>query len=293
MKTGDEIAIVGAGKLGSALALALSGAGYGVREIIVRDDSPNKGSAQRLARRVGAQLSLLNLAKLDAKVTWICVSDDAIAAMARRLAERPNWRGKIAMHSSGALSSEELAPLKRRGAAVGSAHPMMTFANHAPIEWKGIPFAVEGDPAAVAFAQQVARKLNLDSFRISARSKPLYHAVGSFASPILVGLLSTAERIARAAGISKPPRTVIDRILRRTIDHYLKGGTAAAFSGPMQRGDLATVKRHLENLRRVPGALEIYLLLATELADNLPVKRRAELKRLLRSAGKQGSPRRK
>jgi predicted short-subunit dehydrogenase-like oxidoreductase (DUF2520 family) len=289
MKKRLTIAIVGPGKLGTALAQALRGAGYRIAEVVVRDRSPNQERAQRLARSLGAQFSPLSLAKFEADVIWICVPDDAIAFVARQLARRKHWRGQIVLHSSGALSSEELRSLKLRGAAIGSAHPMMTFANHAPVEWKGIPFAIEGDRTAVLFAREVARTLKLNAFTISARSKPLYHAVGSFASPIFVGLLSVAERVARVAGVSKPPREIMGRILQRTVAHYLKGGAAAAFSGPMQRGDLATVRRHLENLRRVPGALEIYTLLAMELATNLPVKRRAELKRLLKAAS---SPRR-
>lgn len=285
-----SIAIIGPGKLGTALALALRGGGYRIAEVVTRDGSKNSKAAESFARKLGAHFSSLSSVKLAADVAWICVPDDAIAAVARQLAKRKEWREKIVLHSSGALSSEELRWLKQRGAAIGSAHPMMTFADHAPVEWKGIPFAIEGDPAAVTFAGDVARKLELDVFTISARSKPLYHAVGSFASPIFVGLLSTAERVARAAGVSKPPREIMGRILQRTVDHYLKGGTVAAFSGPMQRGDLATVRSHLENLRRVPGALEIYTLLAMEVASNLPVKRRAELKSLLKTAG---SPRRK
>ena len=285
MKKRSTVAIIGPGKLGTALAQAFRGAGYHISEIVARDESANQKHAQSFARKLGAQFSPLSEAKLDAAVIWICVPDDTISSIARQLARRKGWRGKIVLHSSGALSSEELLPLKQRGAVIGSAHPMMTFANQAPVEWKGIPFAIEGDRAAVAFAREVARQLKLDAFTISARSKPLYHAVGSFASPIFVGLLSTAERVARAAGVSKPPREIIGRILQRTVDHYLKGGAAAAFSGPMQRGDLATVRRHLENLRRVPGALDIYTLLAMELATNLPVKRRTELKRLLMSAG--------
>ena len=290
MKKRQTIAIVGPGKLGTALAQALHGAGYRIAEIVARDGSRTFAAARSFARKLGAQYSPLSAANLEADVIWICVPDDAIASISLQLARRKDWRGKIVLHSSGALSSEELRPLKQRGAATGSAHPMMTFANHAPVEWKGIPFAIEGDAAAVNFARDVARKLKLDAFTISARSKPLYHAVGSFASPIFVGLLSVAERVARAAGVSKPPREIMGRILQRTVAHYLKGGTAAAFSGPMQRGDLATVRRHLENLRRVPGALEIYSLLAMELASNLPVKRRAELKRLLKATN---SPRRK
>lgn len=282
----ETIAIVGAGKLGAALARALHRGGFRVTELISREGSPNRRAAQQVAREVGAKLAPLSQASLGADVIWICVPDDVIAATAKELAKRANWHGKTALHSSGALSSNELAVLKRAGAQVGSAHPMMTFAHGGPKSWKGIPFAIEGEARAVAFAKRVAVRLKLSPFVISAKSKPLYHAVGSFVSPILVSLLSTAERVAKGAGILKQPREVISGILQQTVAHYVEGGTKAAFAGPMHRGDLATVRRHLRELRRVPGALEIYRVLATEAARYLPVKRRSELKKLLASASK-------
>ena len=163
------------------------------------------------------------------------------------------------------------------------AHPMMTFVRGASPEWRGIPFAVEGDRRAVDFARRVARDLKLEPFVIPATSKVLYHAMGSFCSPLLITLLATAEEIARAAKI--PPAKiskVMRPILEKTLTNYFDNGAAAAFSGPMQRGDLATVERHFENLRRVPGALEIYLPLALQAARRLPVANRAKLLRLVR-----------
>ncbi|HTC78049.1 MAG TPA: Rossmann-like and DUF2520 domain-containing protein [Terriglobales bacterium] len=277
------IAIVGPGNLGSSLAVALSEAGYRIRELVIRDGSRSRRQAAALARRLGARLSAISQATLAAEVTWLCVSDDGIAALARQLARRNTWRGQIVLHSSGALSSEVLKPLQRAGAAVGSAHPMMTFVRGASPEWRGIPFAVEGDRRAVDFARRVARDLKLEPFVIPASSKVLYHAMGSFCSPLLITLLATAEEIARAAKI--PPAKiskVMRPILEKTLTNYFANGAAAAFSGPMQRGDLATVKRHFENLRRVPGALEIYLPLALQAARRLPVANRAKLLRLVK-----------
>src|SRR5256885_2949933 len=241
----ETIAIIGPGNLGSSLAVALAGAGYRIRELVIRDGSRSRRQAATLARKLGTRLSEISETSLAADVVWLTVSDDAIAPLAHQLAKRGDWRGKIFLHSSGALSSEVLKPLQRAGAVVGSAHPMMTFVRGASPQWRGIPFALEGDKRAVAFARRVAADLKLEAFVIPASSKVLYHAMGSFCSPLLIILLATAEEIARAAKI--PPAKisrVMRPILEKTLANYFANGTGAAFSGPMQRGDLATVERH-------------------------------------------------
>jgi len=278
-----EIAILGTGNVGSALATALQSNGYPIAEIIIRERSRSRGRAAALARTVGARLSTLKEARISANVLWICVSDDAIARVVRTLAAERNWNGKIVLHSSGALSSRELASLKRLGAHVGSAHPMMSFVSGSTPDWREIPFALEGDAKAVAFARTVAGKLGMKCFKIAAGSKVLYHTMGSFCSPLLVALLRTAEQTARTAGI---PSALIPKvmrpILRKTMENYLERGAAAAFSGPMQRGDLATVSRHLRELHKVNGAQEVYLALAAQAAKELPVRNRTGLRKLLR-----------
>src|SRR4051794_27497291 len=124
-----SIAIVGPGALGSAVARALHASGYTVAEIVSRDNAASLRHARELARVVGARATTFTQARLDADVVWLCVPDDAIADCARVLARRRDveWRGRIVLHSSGALSSSLLQPLARRGAAIGSLHPMMTF----------------------------------------------------------------------------------------------------------------------------------------------------------------------
>ena len=281
----ETISIVGAGSLGSALASALHKAGFRIEELITRNVARSVKKAQTLAKRVGARAARITDAALTADVVWICVNDDAIRSVAEELAEREDWRGKIALHSSGALASDELLALQRKGASVGSVHPMMTFVRDAAPSFKGVAFALEGDAKATAFGRKVALALEMEPFIIPKESKVLYHAAGSFASPMFVALMAYAEQVAAAA---KVPRDkvgkVIHPILVKTLQNYLAKGAAAAFSGPINRGDLATVRKHLTALKRVPAAREVYVRLAREAARTLPVKNRAAIARLL--AGK-------
>ncbi len=282
MAAKPSIAIVGPGNLAAALSLALRRAGYRISEVVSRDLPDSRARARALARKLGARPATYAGADLAADVVWLCVTDDAIAPCARALARARNWKGKFALHSSGALTSDQLASLHRRGAAVAALHPMMTFVRGASPSMKGVPFAVEGDPAAVAVARRIARDLGGNVFPIQKRNKTLYHAFGAFSSPLMIATLAMAEQVARAAGVpSASVRSAMLPITRRTFDNFLRGGTAAAFSGPINRGDVRTVARHLRALRKVRGAREIYVALARSVLDTLPVKNRANLRKLL------------
>jgi predicted short-subunit dehydrogenase-like oxidoreductase (DUF2520 family) len=283
----STVAIVGPGRLGRVLALALNAAGYCVTELIHRDSAKSRIQARSLATLIGAQLTTVKSAKLDADIVWLCVPDDALSATAQELATRgfksTSWQSKIVLHSSGALPAAELAPLKKLGAAVGSAHPMNTFVASSKPSFAGTPFAVEGDVAAVRVAGKIIRELNsnADVFKISGKQKPLYHAVGSLSSPLMISLLSAAESVARKAGIPRPG-ALTQRILQQTLENYLSQGANAAFSGPIRRGDVATVNKHLLALRALPEAREIYVTLAKHAVSKLPAKRQKELKEILK-----------
>jgi predicted short-subunit dehydrogenase-like oxidoreductase (DUF2520 family) len=277
------IAIVGAGKLGSTLALALRKAGYGISEIVHRDRSESRRNARVLARELRARAATATDAKLDADIVWLCVSDAAITSTARELALRTAWKGKIALHSSGALPSDELRSLARRGAVIGSLHPMMTFVRGSSPDLRGLSFAVEGDPHAVRVARRIARDLGGRVFDIRSEAKALYHASGSFASPLTVTTLMLAEQAAGAAGLKpKQARSVLAPIIQRTIENYLKNGPQAAFSGPIARGDIVTVQRHLQELRKLPAARAAYVALVRAAMEQLPVRGRRELSALLK-----------
>jgi len=282
-----EIAIVGPGRLGQALARSLRAAGYTISEVISRDLPESRRRAARLARALGARARTPATASFNAQVVWLCVSDDAIRACARELAPKAGWKGKVALHSSGALSSDLLAALRRRGAAVASIHPMMTFGRDpsSTPSLGGVPFAIEGDARAARVARRIARDLGGEPFRIPRESKVLYHVLGSFSSPLVVATLATAEQVAAAAGISRPAAArIMQPILQQTIVNYLRDGAGAAFSGPLARGDLATVRRHLAALRRVPEARQVYIALVRAALKSLPVGRRRAMRQVVASS---------
>lgn len=161
---------------------------------------------------------------------------------------------------------------------------MMTFVRGSRPPLAGVPFAVEGDFAAVRMARHIVKNLNGHAYSIRKADKAAYHAWGTFASPLLTALLVTSEQVATAAGLQ--PREAKRRmlpILKQTLANYAALDAAAALSGPMIRGDIDTVKRHLRILRRIPVAKEVYESLAQAALVYLPGKNKPMLARVLNS----------
>jgi predicted short-subunit dehydrogenase-like oxidoreductase (DUF2520 family) len=288
MRARSRIAIIGAGSLGSALAVSLHQAGYAIDQIVFRNRRGSRRRATALARKVGARAVAMAHAKIESDVVWLCVPDDAIAEVAQLLAEKTEWAGRIALHSSGALGSDELAVLRRRGAAVASVHPMMTFVGRAPLKaglgpaLAGVPFAIEGDAVAVRASRRLVKDLGGKAYAIRPQDKAAYHAWGTFASPLLTALFATTEQVAAAAGVPKPEakRRMLP-ILRQTLANYAARDAGRAFSGPIIRGDARTVRRHLLVLRQEPAAREVYAALAKAAVRYLPGKNRRVMRGLL------------
>jgi predicted short-subunit dehydrogenase-like oxidoreductase (DUF2520 family) len=278
------VAIVGAGNLGSALARSLQQAGYAIEAVMARSRGASLRKAQRLAQQVGARAAT-DLSGVEARLVWLCVPDAAIAAAAQSLAGKIEWKGRVAVHCSGALGSDELAALRRRGAAVASVHPLMTFVRRSRPSLAGVPFAIEGDAAAVRVARLVVQDLGGFAYSIRKKDKAAYHAWGTFASPLLNALLVTTEEVATLAGVSrKAARQRMIPILLQTLANYASFGAAGAFSGPIVRGDVDTVNRHLHVLRGAGAAREVYLALAASALRYLPAKNKKVLKQLLDSS---------
>ncbi|MGA9979949.1 MAG: Rossmann-like and DUF2520 domain-containing protein [Candidatus Sulfotelmatobacter sp.] len=309
MRGRPRITIVGAGNLGSALALSLHRARYVIDQVVFRDSRASRRKAERLAKRVGARAVTIAEMQIEADVVWFCVPDDAIAGAARALAQKADWNGRVALHSSGALSSNELSPLRRGGAHVASVHPMMTFVagsfQTGPAQsssqgsssqrssshpgWQpslaGVPFAIEGDAAAVRASRAIVSRLGGKAYPIRQKDKVAYHAWGTFASPLLTALLATTEHVAAAAGVSRreAKRRMLP-ILQQTLANYAAFDAAGSFSGPIVRGDVETIRRHLRALRKLPEAGEVYAELAKAAVRYLPGKRKQLVRRVLNGA---------
>ena len=281
-----SITLVGAGNLAHALGPALKAAGYRVEVIAGRGNPESQRRAAGLARRLRAKAVRVEEIRPVSEIIWLLHTDDALAGTAAMLARNPGWKGKTVFQSSGALSSDVLAPLKKAGAHTASLHPMMTFVPGTRPDFKQVPFAVEGDRQAVAVARAVVRKLGTEAFEIGRSAKVLYHALGSFSSPMIVATLVTAERVGRAAGLTQAQtRKVMGPILQQTLKNYLERGPAAAFSGPIKRGDLETVRRHLRKLKGVAAASDVYRALVKSALRDLPSTSKKELLRLVTTEG--------
>lgn len=277
-----RITIVGAGNLGHALAASLSAAGYTLDQIVARGTAGSLRRARGLAVKVGAAAVAVSKAKISADVVWFCVPDGAITKAAASLERSTDWNSKVALHSSGALASDELFLLKRRGAQVASAHPLMTFVRESQSSLAGVPFAIEGDAHAVEKARRIVKSLGGDAFSIRPKNKAAYHAWGMFTSPLLISLFATSEHVAAQAGLKKSTaRKRMLPILTQTLKNYQKLGAADALSGPLVRGDADTIRCHLRTLRGADRAVYIALIRAGLVY--LPAKNKTLIGKALRS----------
>jgi predicted short-subunit dehydrogenase-like oxidoreductase (DUF2520 family) len=256
-----SIAIVGVGRLGTALAQRLSESGYKISKV-------NSRKTPRASQ-------------LRADIIWFCVPDAEIGAVARSFLE-VEWEGKVAFHSSGVLISDVLSQLRRVGACVASVHPLMTFVKGSVPELATVPFAIEGDQTAVRMARRIVRDLGGRPVGIRKQDKVAYHAFATMICPLLISLLAASEKAAALAGIPKAEaRRRMLPIIRQTLRNYEKLGPAGAFSGPIVRGDVATIRAHLEVLAKVPSAKSAYTALGRAALDFLPNRNRGQIARLL------------
>ncbi|MGA7292568.1 MAG: DUF2520 domain-containing protein [Terriglobales bacterium] len=283
---GPSVAIIGAGRLATFLAVALRGASFLISEIVARDSKASVRTARKLAAKVGARAVTANSAVLDAKLLWFCVPDREIRRAASALADRlrPAEKHKClyAFHSSGALLSGELDPLRKAGAAIASVHPLMTFVAGANPSLKDVPFALEGDAAAIQVARRIVRQLGGQSFLLPAKRKAAYHAWATMTSPLFLAFLVTLEEAARVAGFARDDaRRKSLPIIRQTLANYSRLGPARSFSGPLIRGDSEIVATHLRLLKKNSKAREVYATLARVALQVLPIKNRKGIEKLL------------
>jgi len=239
-----RVTIIGAGRMGQGLGLALKRRGYKILMVArtPRDVTPplmlHQGS--RAEATAGAELVL------------IATPDDAIGLVAAELAaEGAISRDQVVLHLSGLLDRNALLPLEESGAACGSFHPLQSVAEAgtAAERLKGAYVGIEGDDRALVAAERLANTLRMIPVRIPAAAKPAYHAGAAFVANYTVALVGVAERIARAAGV---PADIAARIylplLGGAVANLNALGPAASLTGAVRRGDEQTIRAHLKAL---------------------------------------------
>jgi predicted short-subunit dehydrogenase-like oxidoreductase (DUF2520 family) len=232
-------------------------------------------SAQQASAFIGGGSVAANYDELrNADIYLIAAGDDQIAACCRALAASGKLQaGSIVFHCSGALSSLELAAAVEQGAAVASIHPIRSFAvpqqvaEHFDGTWCGS----EGDAAALAVLGPAFSAIGAQLVEIQREQKTLYHAAAVFASNYQVTLIDVAQQAYVAAGIAPElALKLIEPLLSESAANAFKIGPAAALTGPIARGDLATVARQYEAVQawqpQIAGLYQQFAALTTDLA---------------------------
>lgn len=182
----------------------------------------------------------------------LAVRDDAIRPLAESLAAaRAVAEPHVVLHLSGSQGQEALGALVTSRAALGSLHPLQTIVEpeRAPARLKGAWAAVEGMPRAIETGERLAQDLGMRPFRISTKAKPIYHAGAVFASNYLVVVEAVAQRLLRHAGLSDADAwAALKPLVEGTLENLSRNEPREALTGPVARGDTATVIRHLEGL---------------------------------------------
>ncbi len=267
-KDRPTVSVVGAGRLGTALALALASCGYSLEAVVARRLTRAQKAARLFTRRPLA-LSGAQLAKLpESELILITTPDDVIALIAGRVAacQKDVRPGRTVLHTSGALSSEVLGPLAALGFHIGSLHPLVSVSDSlsGATNLREAFYCLEGNRAALRVARAVVRDLGGQSFSIDSRNKALYHAAAVMASGHMVALFDmAAEMLARCGLDQKKAHRVLMPLVESTVKNLLSSDPARALTGTFARGDLATVQRHLEALiaNGLSDALRAYKLL--------------------------------
>ncbi len=250
----DSIGIAGTGRVAQALGRLLSKHG----EPVVAVAGRNRERAARAAEFIGvAAVSFAQLPERAGRVL-ISVSDAAVAEVAQALAEA-GMRGGVALHTCGAHGPEMLETLARAGVACGVLHPLQTIADPETgvALLPGSTFAICGDAAAVAWGERIATLLDGVTLRVAPEAMPLYHAAAAMASNYVIGLIDAAAILMRAAGIEESTALgALAPLIEAAVRNAQTLGPERALTGPIERGDVETVRRHLRGLAAAPPSVD-------------------------------------
>jgi predicted short-subunit dehydrogenase-like oxidoreductase (DUF2520 family) len=248
-----KLGFIGAGTVGTALAVRLRSKGYQVVAVSSRSEASAKNLAQAVS---GCQAFNSNQAVVDAaELVFITTPDDAIASVASQI----QWHsGQSVVHCSGADSTDLLESAKKLGAHVGVFHPLQTFAGvrQAIENMPGSTFALEAEEPLLKTLEEMATALGGQWIELKASDKVAYHAAAVIACNYLVTLVKLATDLWQTFAI--PPQQATRALLpliRGTVNNIDTIGIPQCLTGPIVRGDSGTIKKHLDALEKIAPAL--------------------------------------
>ena len=272
------INMIGAGRLGRTIGHLL------MRHPLVTIGAicnTSLASSMQAIHFIGAGTYCASISELPAAdITFITTPDDVIATTCNALSTNQLIQtGSIVLHCSGNLSSDSLMSIKEKGCYVASVHPMRSFADPelSVAHYSGTHCAMEGDIEAISILESLFNAIGSISYSIEKAKKPLYHAAGVFASNYLVTLSQKALMCLQEAGVE-------DNMAMQMITNIMKGTVAnleqtlspeQSLTGPIKRGDTATIKQHVTSFT-ASEQRELYALLGKatlSLTDHSEAKR--------------------
>jgi len=260
-----KISIIGVGKLGGALAIALSRKSFTIENLLTR----NSENAKKIAELIESKPKIIfesEFAEVSSGVILITTQDFEIENVVQKLKENLRHTPTV-FHASGSLSSDVLKDLKVLGCKVGSIHPLVSVsdAGLGAERFADAYFCVEGDEEAVKVADQIVERLGGKSFSINAKYKSLYHASAVTACGHLIALVDVAIEMLTRCGIDEgDAQKILLPLIKSTVENLETQSTAQALTGTVARADVKTLENHLETLKKNVSkeAQEVYLQLA-------------------------------
>ena len=253
------LGFIGAGRAAHIIAPALEAAGCRVAVVASRNDA----SATRLAKSLNeCKTGTLQETADSAEMVFITTPDDVIPQVVRAVEWRP---GQAVVHCSGASTLEPLEAARTAGADVGSWHPVQTFTASSGLEvLQDTTIGVEASGALLATLIDLARRVGGLPLDVPPSARPLYHAAAVMACGYIATLLHEAESLWDAAGLPREAaHQALGKLAETTVANARRDGPRAALTGPAARGDVATVRAHLNSLAAAaPDTLSVYRALA-------------------------------
>lgn len=248
-----KLGFIGAGTIGSTLALKLSSQGYPV----VAVSSRHHTAAKKLAHLITGCSAVTDNQEVAAVAEFVFITtpDDVIASVASQIA----WhQGQMVVHCSGADATDILEPARKGGAYVGVFHPLQTFAGarEAIENMPGSTFALEAEEPLLGTLQEMASALGGHWIKLKAGDKAVYHAAAVIASNYLVTLVKMATDLWQTFGVPREKATeALLPLIRGTVHNVETIGLPQCLTGPIARGDSGTIKKHLKALEKASPAM--------------------------------------
>lgn len=246
----NSVTIIGAGKLGQSLARL-----WHDKNILLIQQICNRSteSAKQAIAFIGAGLPANAISNIEpCDFVLIATPDTHIQTACETLAREHDWIGQCTVfHCSGVLTSDALVSAAKRGARVASAHPVRSFAEPTSVikSFKETVCGVEGDDIALLKLRVIFEALGAKFLKLDAKNKTLYHCAAVFANNYLVTLIDIAQQLYTKAGLNREQSmTLLAPMLRESTENIIRHGPAKSLTGPIARGDIVTIQKHLDAL---------------------------------------------